>query len=64
MLLFDLTSDRSASWGHISHPENSNIRVDLKGIARGDYMCAVPIFLKIDRYRADSVYTAQFKFLP
>ena len=30
MLLFDLTSDRAASDGHTSHPDNGNIRVELK----------------------------------
>jgi len=30
MLLFDLTPDRNASEGHISHPDNGNIRVELK----------------------------------
>jgi len=30
MLLFDLTPDRGVSEGHTSHPENGNIRVELK----------------------------------
>ena len=30
MLLFDLTPDRAASEGHTSHPDNGNIRVELK----------------------------------
>jgi len=30
MLLFHLTSDRSASEGHTSHPETDNISIDLK----------------------------------
>jgi len=30
MLLFDLTPDRAASEGHTSHPNNGNIRVELK----------------------------------
>jgi len=30
MLLFDLTPDRGASEGHTSHPDNGNIRVQLK----------------------------------
>jgi len=30
MPLFDLTPDRSASEGHTSHPDNGNIRVELK----------------------------------
>jgi len=30
MLLFDITPDRGASEGHKSHPENGNIRIDLK----------------------------------
>ena len=30
MLLFDLTPDRGASEGHTSHPDNGNIRVELK----------------------------------
>jgi len=30
MLLFDLTRDRAASQGHTSHPDNGNIRVELK----------------------------------
>jgi len=30
MLLFDLTPDREASEGHTSHPDNGNIRVELK----------------------------------
>ena len=30
MLLFDLTPDRGASEDHTSHPEQGNIRVDLK----------------------------------
>jgi len=30
MLLFDLTPDRGACEGHTSHPEQGNIRVDLK----------------------------------
>jgi len=30
MLLFDLTTDRAASEGHKSHPDNANIRVELK----------------------------------
>jgi len=30
MLLFVLTPDRSASEGHMSHPDRGNIRVELK----------------------------------
>jgi len=30
MLLFDLTPDRDASEGHALHPDNGNIRVELK----------------------------------
>ena len=30
MLLFDLTPNRGASEGHTSHPDNGNIRVELK----------------------------------
>ena len=30
MLLFDLTPDLGASEGHTSHPENGNIRIELK----------------------------------
>ena len=30
MLLLDLTPDRGASVGHTSHPENCNIRIELK----------------------------------
>jgi len=30
MLLFDLTPDRAASEEHTSHPDNGNIRVELK----------------------------------
>ena len=30
MILFDLTSDRCASEGHMSHPDNVNIRIELK----------------------------------
>jgi hypothetical protein len=30
MLLFDLTPDRAASEGHTSHPDNGNIRIELK----------------------------------
>jgi len=30
MLLFDLTPDRAASEGHMSHPQNGNIRMELK----------------------------------
>jgi len=30
MLIFDLTHDRSASEGHTPHPDNGNIRVELK----------------------------------
>ena len=30
MLLFDLTPDRGASEGHTLHPDNGNIRVELK----------------------------------
>ena len=30
MLRFDLTPDRDASVGHTSHPENGNIRIELK----------------------------------
>jgi len=30
MLLFDLTPDQGASEGHTSHPEQSNIRLELK----------------------------------
>ena len=30
MLLFDLTPDRGASEGHLSHPDNGNIRIQLK----------------------------------
>jgi len=30
MLLFDLTPDHGASEGHTSHPDNGNIRVELK----------------------------------
>jgi len=30
MLFFDLTPDRSVSEGHQSHPENGNIRIELK----------------------------------
>jgi len=30
MLLFDLTSDQGASEAHTSHPEQGNIRVELK----------------------------------
>ena len=30
MLLFDLTPDQSASEGHSSHPDNDNIRKELK----------------------------------
>ena len=30
ILLFDLTPDRVASEGHTSHPDNGNIRVELK----------------------------------
>jgi len=30
MLLFDLTPDRGASEGHTSHPDNWNIRMELK----------------------------------
>jgi len=30
MLLFDLTTDRGASEGHTFHPENGNIRIELK----------------------------------
>jgi len=30
MLLFDLTTDRSASERHTSHPENGNIKIGLK----------------------------------
>jgi len=30
MLLFDLTPERGASEGHTSHPDNGNIRVELK----------------------------------
>jgi len=30
MLLFDLTPDRAASEGHTPHPDNGNIRVELK----------------------------------
>ena len=30
MLLFDLTPDRAASEGHSSHPDNGNIRVELR----------------------------------
>jgi len=30
MLLFDLTPERGASEGHTSHPENGNIRIELK----------------------------------
>jgi hypothetical protein len=30
MLLFDLTQDGSASDGHVSLPENGNIRIEFK----------------------------------
>jgi len=30
MLHFDLTADRGASEGHTPHPENGNMRVELK----------------------------------
>jgi len=30
MLLFDLTADQGASEAHTSHPEEGNIRVELK----------------------------------
>jgi len=30
MLLFDLTPDRAASEGHTSHPDNGNVRIELK----------------------------------
>jgi hypothetical protein len=30
MLLFDLTPVRAASEGHTSHPDNGNIRIELK----------------------------------
>jgi len=30
ILLFDLITDRSASDSHISHPENRNMRIELK----------------------------------
>jgi len=30
MLLFDLTLDRGVSEGHILHPDNGNIRIELK----------------------------------
>ena len=32
MLLFDLTPDRAASEVHMSHPDNGNIRLELKFI--------------------------------
>ena len=30
MLLFNITPDREASEGHISHPDNGNDRIELK----------------------------------
>ena len=30
MLLFDLTPDHVASEGHTSHPDSSNIRIEMK----------------------------------
>jgi hypothetical protein len=34
MLLFDLTPDHAASEGHTSHPDNGDIRIELK-LAKG-----------------------------
>ena len=48
MLLFDLTPDRGASEGRTSHPENGNIRIELKFNKPLPDAITCPLYLEFD----------------
>ena len=48
MLLFDLTPDRGASGGRTSHPENGNIRIELKFNKPLPDAITCPLYLEFD----------------
>ena len=48
MLLFDLTPDRSTSEVHAFHPENVNIRIELKFNKPLPEAITCPLYLEFD----------------
>jgi hypothetical protein len=48
MLLFDLTPDRAVSEGHTSHPDNGNIRIELKLAKKLPHAITCLLYLEFD----------------
>ena len=63
MLLLDLTPDRAASEGHTSHPDNGNIRIELKFSKPLPYANTCFLYLEFDNsVRIDNSRTVSTDF--